>query len=166
MKRAKSAVSLDDFDIKLLCVLQENNQRTSEELGALVNLSPAACLRRVRRLRDTHVISADVSVIAPEALGQRMTMIVIVALVRDQNDLTEAFITSMRGTPQVTQCYYVTGQADFVLVVSVRDMEDYEIFTRTFFAENRNVRRFDTMVVMKRAKFDLGVKASTALIAV
>jgi Lrp/AsnC family leucine-responsive transcriptional regulator len=161
-KPSKPAVPLDNFDIKLLSALQENNQRTSEELAAMVSLSPAACLRRVKRLRDTHVISADVSVIAPEALGQRMTMIVIVALERDQHDLTDAFMTSMRGTPQVTQCYYVTGQADFVLVISVRDMDDYDTFTRAFFAENRNVKRFDTMVVMKRAKFEFGVKASTA----
>jgi Lrp/AsnC family leucine-responsive transcriptional regulator len=156
---------LDSFDIKLLNALQENNQRTSEELAALVNLSPAACLRRVRRLRDTRVISADVSVVAPEVLGQSMTMIVVVALERDQHDLTDAFMASMRGTPQVTQCYYVTGQADFVLVISVRDMDDYDNFTRSFFAVNRNVKRFDTMVVMKRAKFELSVKVSQALAA-
>jgi Lrp/AsnC family leucine-responsive transcriptional regulator len=114
-------------------------------------------------LRDTRVISADVSVVAPEAFGQRMTMIVVVALERDQHDLTDAFMASMRGTPQVTQCYYVTGQADFVLVISVRDMDDYDNFTRSFFAANRNVKRFDTMVVMKRAKFELSVKASQAL---
>jgi len=159
----KSRVSLDSFDIKLLSALQENNQRTSEELAALVNLSPAACLRRVKRLRDTRVISADVSIVAPEALGQRMTVIVVVALERDQQDLTEAFMASMRAAPQVTQCYYVTGQADFVLVVSVRDMEEYEAFTQAFFAGNRNVKRFDTMVVMKRAKFEPGIKASIAL---
>jgi Lrp/AsnC family leucine-responsive transcriptional regulator len=162
-KKGKTAVSLDAFDIKLLSALQENNQRTSEELAALVSLSPAACLRRVKRLRGTGVISADVSIISPEALGQRMTMVVVVALERDQNNLTDAFMASMRSTPQVTQCYYVTGRADFVLVVSVRDMDDYEIFTRAFFAENRNVKRFDTMVVMKRAKFEMGVKASSVL---
>ena len=161
----KPMVPLDTFDIKLLGALQENNQRTSEELAALVNLSPAACLRRVRRLRDTHVISADVSVVDPEVLGQRMTMIVIVALERDQHDLTDAFMNSMRATPQVTQCYYVTGQADFVLMISVRDMKDYETFTRSFFAENRNVKRFDTMVVMNRAKFDFGVKLSPMMLA-
>ncbi len=166
MKKSGSPdVSLDSFDIKLLNALQENNQRTSEELAALVNLSPAACLRRVRRLRDTRVISADVSVVAPEVLGQSMTMIVVVALERDQHDLTDAFMASMRGTPQVTQCYYVTGQADFVLVISVRDMDDYDNFTRSFFAVNRNVKRFDTMVVMKRAKFELSVKVSQALAA-
>jgi Lrp/AsnC family leucine-responsive transcriptional regulator len=132
---------LDSFDIKLLTALQENNQRTSEDLAALVSLSPSACLRRVKRLRDTGVISADVSVVAPGALGQQMTLIVVVALERDQQDLTDAFMASMRGTAQVTQCYYVTGQADFVLVISVRDMEDYESFTRAFFADNRNIKR-------------------------
>jgi Lrp/AsnC family leucine-responsive transcriptional regulator len=161
-KPRNQSVELDSFDIKLLSALQENNQRTSEELAELVSLSPAACLRRVRRLRDTNVICADVSVVTPEALGQRMTMIVVVALERDQHDLTDAFMDSMRIIPQVTQCYYVTGQADFVLVISVRDMDDYNHFAKSFLAANRNVKRFDTMVVMKRGKFESGIKASTA----
>jgi len=160
---AKPPVELDEFDIKLLDALQENNQRTSEELADLVHLSPASCLRRAKRLRETNVISADVSIVSPEVIGPRMTMIVLVSLEREQHDLIDAFKVSMRANPQVTQCYYVTGTIDFVLMVSVRDMADYEAFTRQFFFDNRNVKRFDTLVVMSCAKFDMSVKASVAL---
>ena len=160
-KIAANGVDLDEFDLRLLDALQENNQRTSEELAELVHLSPASCLRRAKRLRDSKVICADVSVVAPEALGKRMTMIVLVALEREQHDLIDAFKASMRKTPQVVQCYYVTGAVDFVLTVSVKDMDEYEDFTKRFFFENRNVRRFETMVVMGRTKFDLSVRASS-----
>lgn len=151
---------LDEFDLRLLDALQENNQRTSDELAEIVHLSPASCLRRTRRLRDSKVICGDVSIVAPEALGQRMTMIVLVSLEQEKLHLIDAFKASMRNTPQVTQCYYVTGAADFVIVVSVRDMDDYEAFTRQLFFENRNVRRFETLVVMGRTKFEPGVRAS------
>ncbi len=160
-RSANLAADLDEFDLRLLDALQENNQRTSEELAELVHLSSASCLRRAKRLRDSKIICADVSIVSPEALGQRMTMIVLVSLEHEQVHLIDAFKASMRVTPQVTQCYYVTGAADFVIIVSVRDMEDYEAFTRQHFFENRNVKRFETMVVMTRSKFDVSVRAST-----
>lgn len=154
---------LDEFDVKLLDALQENNQRTSEELADLVHLSPASCLRRAKRLREAKVISADISIVAPEVIGQRMSMIVLVSFEREQYDLIDAFKASMRTNPQVTQCYYVTGTIDFVMMISVKDVADYEAFTRKFFFENRNVKRFDTLVVMSCSKFDVNVKASLAL---
>ena len=162
-KGVRPHVELDEFDIKLLDALQENNQRTSEELADLVHLSPASCLRRAKRLRETKVITADVSIVSPEVIGPRMTMIVLVSLEREQHDLIDAFRASMRTNPQVTQCYYVTGTVDFVMFISVRDMTDYETFTRQFFFDNRNVKRFETLVVMSCAKFDVSVKASLAL---
>ncbi len=162
-KNATIPFELDEFDIKLLDALQENNQRTSEELADLVHLSPASCLRRAKRLRESKVISADVSIVSPEVIGPRMTMIVMVSFEREQHDLIDSFKASMRANPQVTQCYYVTGTFDFVMIISVKDVVDYEAFTRKFFFENRNVKRFDTLVAMSCAKFDVSVKASLAL---
>lgn len=159
-KIASLPAELDEFDLKLLDALQENNQRTSEELADLVHLSPASCLRRARRLREIKAIVADVSIVAPEVIGPRMTMIVLVSFEREQYDVVNTFKASMRAHPQVTQCYYVTGTADFVLFISVRDVADYEAFTQRIFFENRNVKRFETMVVMSCAKFELGVRAT------
>jgi len=159
--KTTTGVELDDFDLRLLDALQENNQRTSEELAELVHLSPASCLRRARRLRDAKIITADISVVSPDALGRRMTMIVLVTLEREQHDLIDSFKASMRSAPQVTQCYYVAGSADFVMVMSVRDMEEYESFTREHFFDNRNIRKFETLISMARTKFDLNVKATT-----
>jgi Lrp/AsnC family transcriptional regulator, leucine-responsive regulatory protein len=116
-KSATIPFELDEFDIKLLDALQENNQRTSEELADLVHLSPASCLRRAKRLRESKVISADISIVSPEVIGPRMTMLVMVALEREQHDLIDSFKASMRATLQVTQCYYVTGTVDFVMMV-------------------------------------------------
>jgi len=144
-------VELDDFDRRLLDALQEDNRRTGEELAALVGLSPAACLRRVQRLRDEKVIERDVSILAPEALGRRLTMVVLVTLEREGPDFVDSFKRAMRRAPEVMQCYYVTGAADFVLVLTADDMADYEDFTRRHLFE-RNVRRFETMAVMDRVK--------------
>jgi Lrp/AsnC family leucine-responsive transcriptional regulator len=144
-------VELDDFDRRLLDALQADNRRTGEELAAIVGLSPAACLRRVQRLRDEKVIERDVSILAPEALGRRLTMVVLVTLERESPDVVDGFKRAMRQAPEVMQCYYVTGAADFVLILTADDMADYEGFTRRYLFE-RNVRRFETMAVMDRVK--------------
>ena len=54
------------------------------------------------------------------------------------------------------QCYNVTGSTDFVLIVSVADMEEYEDFTKRYLFE-KHVRRFETMVVIERVKFETTV---------
>jgi len=152
----EDTVELDDFDRRLLDALQEDNRRTGEELAALVGLSPAACLRRAQRLREEKVIERDVAILAPETLGRRLTMVVLVTLERESSDVVDAFKRSMRGAPEVMQCYYVTGAADFVLVLTADDMADYEDFTRRYLFE-RNVRRFETMAVMDRVKIGTAI---------
>ncbi len=150
-------MELDGFDRKLLRAVQANNQLNADALGDAVGLSASACLRRLRRLRDAGVIEAEVAIVAPETLGRALMMVVEVVLEREQPDLMDAFKRSMRATPEVMLCLYVTGEIDFVLVVTARSMRDYEDFTRRFFFDNPNVRRFNTRVVMDRVKFGLSV---------
>ncbi len=148
---------LDAFDLKLLDVVQENNRITADALAERVGLSPSACLRRLKRLRQKKVIEADIAVIAPEAVGRTLTMVVEVTLERERPDILDDFKRSMRATPEVMQCYYVTGETDFILIVTARDIRHYEAFTKQFFFENPHVRRFHTAVVMDRVKTGLKV---------
>lgn len=158
-------MDLDAFDLKLLSILQANTRGTAEELAAQVGLSPSACLRRVRRLREGGVIEAEVAVVAPRAVGRELTMVVQVALERERADIMDAFKRAMRATPEVMQCFYVTGDIDFILIVTMPSMEDYERFTNRFFFQNPNVRRFTTLVVMDRVKVGLAVPIDAARVA-
>jgi Lrp/AsnC family leucine-responsive transcriptional regulator len=76
-----------------------------------------------------------------------------VTLEREKPATSDEFQRQMRRAPDVTQCYNVTGAIDFVLIVSVADMEAYEDFTRRYLFE-KHVRRFETMVVIERVKFE------------
>jgi Lrp/AsnC family leucine-responsive transcriptional regulator len=148
---------LDRIDIGILQAVQQNNRLTSEELGERVGLSATACQRRLKRLRAEGVIEADISVISPKAVGRPVSMLVLVSLERERADIVDKFKAAIRSTPEVMIGYYVTGDADFVLLITAKDMEDYERFTRRFFYENHDIKGFKTMVVMDR------VKASFAL---
>lgn len=152
---------MDDFDRKILTLLQENNRRTAEQLSDQVGLSPAACQKRIKRLRDKGVISREIAVLSPAAVGRRLTLIVEITLERERPEMLDAFKRKMMNTPEVMQCYYVTGNADFIIIVTARDMKDYEDFTRRFFFQNSNVRRFHTNVVMDSVKVGLAVPVET-----
>ena len=148
---------LDRIDIGILQAVQQNNRLTSEELGERVGLSATACQRRLKRLRAEGVIEADISVVAPKAVGRPVSMLVLVSLERERADIVDKFKAAIRSTQEVMIGFYVTGDADFVLLITAKDMEDYEQFTRRFFYENHDIKGFKTMVVMDR------VKASFAL---
>lgn len=153
-------IRLDGFDRRLLAVVQDNNRVGADELSARVGLSASACLRRLARLRKDRIIEADIAVVAPQGVGRTLTMIVEVTLERERPDILDEFKKSMRATPEVMQCYYVTGEIDFILMVTARDMRQYEEFTNRFFFKNPNVRRFHTLVVMDRVKVGLSVPIS------
>lgn len=143
---------LDRIDVNILNAVQKNNRITSEELGNLVGLSATACQRRLKTLRKEGVIEGDVSIVSPKAVGRNVFMLVLVTLERERSDIIDRFKKSIRNTPEVMTGYYVTGDSDFVLVITSRNMEDYEQFTRRFFYENSDIKSFKTLVVMDRVK--------------
>lgn len=142
----------DSMDARIMTIVQSNNRLTTDEIGDKVGLSATAVQRRLKRLRQIGIIEADVSIIAPKAVGRSVTMLVLVSLERERSDIIDRFKKTLRANPEVSSGYYVTGDADFVIVVTATDMEAYEQFTRQFFYENPDIKGFKTMVVMDRVK--------------
>ncbi|KWA85998.1 AsnC family transcriptional regulator [Burkholderia ubonensis] len=152
---------LDAFDRKLLMEVQRDAQTPQNELGARVNLSTAAVNRRLRRLGEDGVIERYTAVVAPEKVGYALTIVVNVEMESEQIDQIDAMKRTFERCPQVQQCYYVTGEWDFVLILTVRDMDQYNALTRQLFFSNNNVKRFKTLVSMGRVKVGLDVPVET-----
>lgn len=150
-------MQLDNQDLHLLRILQSDLRQSIEYIAHEVGLSTASVQRRLKRLRDNQVIKAEVAVIEPKAVGQLMSFIISVELERDHISYSAQFKDRMKKEPQVQQCYYVTGEADFVLIVSAIDMEDFEKFTQKVFYDDSNVRHYKTSVVMDRTKVGLSL---------
>lgn len=148
---------LDHADRTILAAMQKDARTRLEDLAGETGLSIASVQRRLKALRDDGVISAEVAVVDPAKIGHPMTFIVMVELERERIDELDAFSRRVAADPQVQQCYYVTGEADFCLVCIARDMADFEALTQRLFFENNNVRRFRTSVVMRRRKVGLTV---------
>ena len=146
---------LDRLDVAILACLQDDARTIAETIGAKVGLSAAAVQRRIKRLRETGVIEREVAVLSPQALGLTMTFVVMVEMERESLAVLDGFRRQVLADDNVQQCYYVTGNADFVLVVTCRDMAGFETFTRRMFFDNPNVRHFTTSVAMDRVKTGL-----------
>ncbi|GAC17845.1 Lrp/AsnC family transcriptional regulator [Paraglaciecola arctica] len=150
-------MELDKQDLKLLSMLQVDVKTSIELLSEKIGLSTASVQRRLKRLRKENVITSEVANISPEAVGQAMTFIISVQLNRDNMDCFNTFKRKVKKTAQVQQCYYITGEADFILIVTAKDMIDFEAFTQSIFFTDNNVKHFKTSVVMGRTKVSLAL---------
>ena len=148
---------IDAFDLKILQIIQENNKITSEVLAKEVGLSSSACQRRINSKRKAGIIQKDVSIIDRNLIGRKITIVVQVLSDKEGIEYDDEFKKTMLKAPEVMQCYYVTGDYDYVLIATFKDMEEYEIFTKKYFLNNSNIKRFSSMVVMNRVKENLSV---------
>jgi Lrp/AsnC family leucine-responsive transcriptional regulator len=147
-----ASTDLDTFDLQILARYQHDTRQTAESIGAAIGLSAAAVQRRLKRLREASVIEAEIARIAPSAVGFPLCCVVSVDIEREGAAELARFKARMLACPEVQQCYYVTGDTDFIVVVLARDMAAYEAFTRDYLLNDPNVRRFTTHVVMEQVK--------------
>ena len=150
-------MELDEFDRKILSLLQENNKLSQREISDVVHLSASAVNRRIAMMEETGVIQGNVALVDPAKVGRPITIIVEVSVESERLDRLDQVKARFTACRQVQQVYYVTGETDFVLVINVADMTEYEQLTRQLFFAGGNVKRFRTMVVMERAKASMRV---------
>ena len=151
---------LDEFDLKLLDAIQHNVRLTADELAEKIHLSPSSVQRRLCRLREQKIIQAEVAIVSPDALGRSLSAIVEVTLDTDRPKVVEEFQRAIQAAPEVMQGYYVTGNADFVLIVTAKSIQDYEEFAHRFFSKRPHVKYFRTSVVMRLVKWGVSVPMS------
>ena len=81
-----------------------------------------------------------------------MTAVVGVTLENEHTAVLNEFKIKMMSAPEVMQCYFVTGEVDFILIVSVRDMSDFERFAKQFLTDDPHVKRYITNIVINEIK--------------
>ncbi|MBM7129105.1 Lrp/AsnC family transcriptional regulator [Dyella mobilis] len=146
------AMELDKLDRRILSVIQKDARRAAELIGADIGLSASAVQRRMARMRDEGVITAEVAVIDPKRAGHPLTMIVDVEVERERPELLASLKQWIAMEARIQEAWYVTGAGDYVLVVVARDVEDFEALMQRLVSDNANVRRFQTRVALSTLK--------------
>ena len=153
-----SHTSLDATDLRLLDVLQQDASLSNQDLAARVHVSPATCLRRVKRLVECGVIERRVALLSPDKLGPSLSALIEITLDRQGAEHLAAFEARVIAEPAVQQCWRVSPGPDFVLVVQVADMPAYLALTQTLFTQDANVRNVKAFFSVYRAKFEPSIK--------
>ncbi|EIM77758.1 AsnC family transcriptional regulator [Nitratireductor aquibiodomus RA22] len=145
---------MDRIDRKLLNLLQRDASRTNAALADEVGLSASSCLRRIRRLRQSGVIDRIAAILNPAKTGRTLKAVVTVELRLHGEPNTRQFLNLAAREEAVAQAYAVTGEVDAVLVLRLRDMEEYDALCNRLFQERMNVARYWTMMVIRTGKDD------------
>lgn len=143
----------DSFDLKLLNALQEDADRTAEELAEIVALSPSAIARRIRRLRESGAIARTIALLSAEIVDRRLRAIVRLQLhEHEQAEEFNKFRNRLKARDEVQLCLEVSGSDDMLLLVACRDMAEYNAFADAELAAGPMVRRYETSFVKKELK--------------
>jgi DNA-binding Lrp family transcriptional regulator len=148
-------MELDRFDRQLLNLVQEDSAQTAERLAEQVGLSPSAIQRRLKRMREQGVIMREAAIVDPHAVGRPIFFVVSLEVERERPDLMAQLREWLGRQPDVQQAFYVTGDTDFVLIITARNTEAFDAMMSRLLGENPNVRRFTTKVVLNLLKQSL-----------
>ncbi|WP_108811435.1 AsnC family transcriptional regulator [Sphingorhabdus sp. Alg231-15] len=160
---ASTAVSdLDDFDRRILDIVQRDNQRTHADIGEAVGLSASAVRRRLKLLRDTGFIEKDVALLRLGEMGVRL--VVLVSFQNESIEAFDAFDEQIRTTPEILQGYHISGSVDYCLIVQGPSLEWYEDWGKRAFMSNSAIRRYDSHVVWSCKKFETAIPLRDGLL--
>ena len=120
-------MDLDRYDQKILEILQRDGRISNQELSEQIGLSPAPCLRRVRALEESGLISGYRAIVDARKLGLSLLAIIQISMDRHTPERFEAFDSTVRNIPEVLECLLITGQdADYLLRVIIKDMDAFQ----------------------------------------
>ena len=139
MNQAKN--DLDHVDRAILRLLQQDGRMANVDLAEAVHLSPSACLRRVRRLEEGGSIDRYVALVDPSAIGLGTDVFVEITLVGQDEGTLEEFERAVSERPEIMSCHLMAGDFDYLVLVVVRDVADYEVLHRTHLAQLPGVAR-------------------------
>jgi Lrp/AsnC family transcriptional regulator, leucine-responsive regulatory protein len=139
----------DAIDQKILDYLQADGRMTNQDLAENIGLSPSPCLRRVRQLEASRVISRYVALVDPEKIGLSVTAFVRVRLDQQDDRHLADFETAVSEFPEVMECYLMTGEADYQLRVLVASLTQFEDFLRFRLTRVRGVANVTTSFALR-----------------
>jgi len=145
---------LDATDLAILNELQRDAKLTNVELAARVHLSPSPCLARVRELERCGVIQRYVALAAPQSLGLNVSVFIQISLDKQVERSLEVFERAVAQYPEVMECYLMTGDADYMLRVIVRDVPALQKFIVGGLARIPGVSNIRSSFALKQVKYE------------
>ena len=143
---------LDEIDRKLLNILQLNSRITIRELSDKLHLSTTPIHERIKKLERSGYIKQYLTLVDPKLLGKKLIVYISVSLNNHTKEAIDEFEKEMEKLDEVMECYYISGNSDFLINVHCNDMDDYHNFITFKFSIIKNITQFYSSFVMAETK--------------
>ena len=143
-------MTLDDIDKKILKLIQSDASLSVSKIADQVNLSQPPCWRRIKRLEDEGVIVKRVGILNHKKLD--LILVIYAEVKLTANSELTAFEEEIKNISEVTECYIMLGQVDFLLRIVTKDIASYEILYRQQLSKLTGLKELTTSVAMGEVK--------------
>lgn len=146
-------MKLDSIDLKILKKLQENGKITNLQLSKEIGLSPAPTLERVKKLENNGFIESYHALVNEEKLELGITAFMQISLIRQRDNAINDFLAQIEKIDEVMECYNVTGQADYLLKIIVKDIKHFDYLVKEKLSPIEQILNMQSMIVINRDKY-------------
>ncbi len=150
--------SLDPTDLQILRELQANARLTTKELAARVNLSTTPVFERVKRMERDGIIDRYIAVLNAEKLNQGFVVFCSVKMSKLGRDIANDFARTIADIPEVTECYNISGQNDYLLKIHAPNMKYYQEFVLNVLGTIPHLGSLESTFVMDEIKHEYGIQ--------
>jgi len=144
--------ALNRTDRRILEILQRDGRLSNLDLAERVNLSPSACLRRVRALEEGGVIRRYAAIVDPGKVGLGLRAFVTVKVEKRGRMPADAFTKAVQDWPEVVGCHSTSGDMDYLLRIHVEDLEHFSRFVMDSLLKHPGVLDVKSSFVLEEVK--------------
>ena len=142
----------DKIDLKIMKILQENSKITNLDLSKKIGLSPAPTLERVKKLEQSGIIKSYHALVDTQAIGLSVKTFVLVSLAWQKENALNAFLEKIKQIEEITECYIITGEADFLIKIVCKDIQTYEKLLFKTLSQIEEIERLKTLMTLSTVK--------------
>jgi DNA-binding Lrp family transcriptional regulator len=149
---------MDDLDRAILSLLQRDADVPCKVIAETINLSVSATERRIAKLKQEGVIERIVAVVSPQAVDRTLSVLVELEIQNEHRHTLQQLQQWLDRAPEVQSCWYVTGDMDFVALVVVRNLQEYNAFIDRLMTDQQSiVRKYRSLIALKTIKHGLSL---------
>ena len=128
---------LDDLDRRILAELQVDASQSLDEIARKVGSSKTPVWNRIKRFRDSGIITRQTAVLDPEALGLEACFFVLIRTSEHEAEWQRKFLQALQERPEVLEAHRLAGDIDYILKVRVANARAYDVFYQALISEVR-----------------------------
>lgn len=144
---------LDDFDLKILRIMQSDAEISMQDLGDKIGLSHTPCWRRVKRLVELGIIKEKVTLLDPEQVNLAVTVYAYLSIKNHDEETLNAFESAVQDVPEIVECYSTTGDKDYVLRVVASSVAHYEKILKSKIVHLPHMESVSSTFALKQVKY-------------